>query len=170
MSDYYILKSDQRLSNAIEIKGANNAVNIDYIKTNQLQFIDSNPVMFHIEDNGLHPDFIETPLPLISNEFWIVFEELKLKNIFFKPVCLADIEKMTALIYWLIIPDKIDCLSNATEFNRDGSLKTLVINKEKVGFYKIFKVNGILEDFIIVDGDIVDAIDTNTYGCTFTKI
>ncbi len=170
MSEYYILKGDERLANAIEIKGAKNVASIDYVKTNSLQFLNSKPVMLHIEDNGLWPDFIEKPLPLISNNLWTVFEQLKLKNIFFKPVCFADIKKMTSFIYWLIIPDKIDCLSSDTEFNRDGSLKTLKINKEKVGLYKIFKVNGILEDLIIIDEDIADAIDSNMYGCCFTKI
>ena len=37
----------------------------------------------------------------------------------------------------------------------DGSSKKLVIDSSKVGCYKIFKVKGIVEDFIILDEDIV---------------
>jgi hypothetical protein len=59
MSEYYILKGDERLANAIEIKGAKIIASIDYVKTNSLQFLNSKPVMLHIEDNGLWPDFIE---------------------------------------------------------------------------------------------------------------
>jgi hypothetical protein len=170
MADYYILKNDKRLSDAIDIKGAHRVINIDHIKTNSLQFIDSNPIMFHIEDKGLYPDFIEQPLPLISNKFKTVFDKMKLKNIFFKPVFLTDVKKMDSHLYWLIIPEKINCLSNATEFNNNGSLKTLRINKEKVGYYKVFKVNSILEDLIILHEDIVKVADTDIYGCMFSKI
>ena len=45
MADYYILKNDKRLSDAIDIKGAHRVINIDHIKTNSLQFIDSNPTL-----------------------------------------------------------------------------------------------------------------------------
>lgn len=170
MADYYILKSDKRLSDAIEIKGAHKVIDRDHIKTNSLQFIDPNPIMFHIEDKGIYPDFIEEPLPLISNKIWTIFDQLKLKNIFFKPVCLADVKKMTSHLYWLIIPDKIDCLSGSTEFNMDGSVKKLRIDREKVGYYKVFKVKGIWEDFIILDDDIVNTVGINIYGCAFLKI
>jgi hypothetical protein len=57
MKDYYILKSDKRISDAIRIKGTNKVINIDYVKTNRLQFIEPDPVMFYIEDKGIYPDF-----------------------------------------------------------------------------------------------------------------
>ena len=52
------------------------------MKTNRLQFIEPDPVMFYIEDKGIYPDFIEEPLPLISNRFWTVLNEMKVKSIF----------------------------------------------------------------------------------------
>jgi len=170
MADFYILKSDKRLSDAIEIKGAHKVINKEHIKTNSLQFLDSKPVMFHIEDKGVYPDFIEEPLPLVSNKVKTLFDEMNLKNIFYRIVCLVDLKKMTSQLYWLTIPDKINCLSDTSEFNRDGSIKTLRIEKEKVGYYKVFKINGILEDLIIVDEDIANIAAANFYGCIFSKI
>lgn len=169
MKDYYILKSDKRISDAIQIKGTNKVINIDYVKTNRLQFIEPDPVMFYIEDKGIYPDFIEEPLPLISNRFWTVLNEMKVKSIFFKPVCLTDVNKMTSHLYWLIVPDKINCLSKNSEFYKNGTLKTLKIDREKAGYYKVFKVNGILEDYIIVDEDVVNALEID-YRCIFTKV
>ena len=69
-------------------------------------------------------------------------------------------------LYWLILPDKISCLSKNSEFYKNGTLKTLKIDREKAGYYKVFKVNGILEDYIIVDEDVVNALEID-YRCIF---
>lgn len=170
MADYFILGSDKRLSNLVEIKGINKVIDANYIKTNQIQFLDSNPIMLYIEGTSIYPDFIESTIPLISNELWTIFNGMNLKNVFYKPICLADVKKMSQVIYWIIIPPKIDCLSDESEFNRDGSIKTLKIEKEKIGNYKIFKIHGVQEDLIVIHKDIVNAMATNTCGCSFTKI
>lgn len=173
MKKYYILENDKNLINIIEPKGITKSINPDYVKENKIQFINPDLEMFYIEhkSSNIYPDYIKKHLPFISDKLYCIFSGLNIKNIFYKPVVFSDVKKMRMDLYWLIIPRKINCLSDKTEFNVDGSVKKLVIDSSKIGCYKVFKVKDINEDFIIVDEDIVASLcGTNATGISYVKI
>jgi hypothetical protein len=170
MAEYFILECNKTLSNIVRIKNINKDIPVDYTKNNYTQFINASPVMYYVEAGVVFTDFIENPVHLISNGLWAIFDELQLSGVFYKPVLLANTQKMSQNLYWLIVPRKIDCLSRESEFNKDGTLKTLKIDKEKIGLNKIFKIEGITEELIILHQDIVNAIIMDVYGCVFRDI
>ncbi|KNY26561.1 hypothetical protein [Pseudobacteroides cellulosolvens] len=173
MKKYYILQSDKNLTNVIEPKGITKSINPDYVKENKIQFINPEPEQFYIEpkSSSIYPDYIKKPLPFISDKLYRIFFGLNINSIFYKPVVFADVKKMKQDLYWLIIPRKINCLSDKTEFNVDGSVNKMVIDSSKVGCYKVFKVKGIAEDFIILDEDIVALLTgANAIGLSYVKI
>lgn len=170
MSDYFILQPDVRIPNVVKLKDIRKAVDVNYIKTNQLQFLDNEPVMVYVEKHGIYPDFINAPVPLISDKLKTLFDTMNIKNIFYKPICIGDINRMSQVVYWLIIPRQINCLSPKTEFDRDGSLKALHLDNLKIGKSKIFKIQGILEDLIILHKDVATAMQENSFGCEFRQI
>lgn len=57
-----------------------------------------------------------------------------------------------------MIPQAVECLSPKAEFNKDDTLERLVIDETKIGFTKIFKVDGILENFIMISLDLAESI------------
>ncbi|MBC2582568.1 serine protease [Clostridium sp. DJ247] len=120
---------------------------------------DEMPIQFDIKEKSSseYIDFIEKPVPLVSDNLKKLLQKYD-KKIFFKPIVLCDRKQEKQDLYWLMVPDSIDCLSDKSEFNKDGTLKRLVIDKKKVGNFKIFKVNGIIEDLMLVRLDAAESI------------
>jgi len=170
--NFYIMKAEN-INNAVEPKDITKSIKLEYVRKNLIQYLDTQPVQFYIKEkpNNIYPDFIEKPIPLISDKVKEFFDKLGIKSIFYKPVMLADIKRMKQTLYWLVVPRKIDCMSDETLFNRDDSVRRLKIDSERVGYYKVFKVNGILEDYIIVDESVVNILSVgNFFGFEFEKI
>ena len=166
------MKAD-KIDNVVEAKDVTKSIRLEYVRENGIQYLDTQPVQFYIKEkpNNIYPDFIEKPIPLISNKVKELFDELNIKSIFYKSVILADIKRMEQTLYWLVVPRKIDCMYDETIFNRDNSIQRLKIDSEKVGYYKVFKVNGIIEDYIIVDESVVNILGFgNFFGFEFEKI
>jgi hypothetical protein len=61
-------------------------------------------------------------------------------------------------VYWLTLIDKIECVSEESEFKKDKSIKKLVLDKEKIGNKKIFRVEGVVEKIIVINQDIAESI------------
>ena len=167
--NFYIMKAD-KVNNAVEPKDITKTIKLEYDRKNLIQYLDTQHVQIYINEklSNIYPDFIEKPIPLISDKVKEFFDKLGIKSIFYKPVMLADIKRMKQTLYWLVVPRKIDCMSDETLFNRDDSVRRLKIDSERVGYYKVFKVNGILEDYIIVDESVVSILSlSNFFGLKF---
>ncbi len=54
--------------------------------------------------------------------------------------------------------EEIDCVSGESVFRKNKTIEKLVLDKEKVGNKKIFRVANILEKVVIVDFDISESI------------
>ena len=97
--------------------------------------------------------------------------EIYEKNIFFKPVVLADKKRIKQDLYWLVVPEKRKCLSSETEFKKDGMIKRIVIDEKKVLESIVFLIDYIKENFIIVNLDVAESIlRRGLIGIKFKKI
>lgn len=74
-----------------------------------------------------------------------------------KLVALDD-PRGNALFYYIYQPPIISCLSEQTEFYPDGTLKKLRLDQHKIGQNKIFQPAWILENFLIVDSEILELL------------
>lgn len=157
--EYFQMSQDKTIPNAVEPVGVLKVIEKDMIKQQNFSKSDEIPVQFEIKDNDSteYIDFIEFPVPLVSD---------RMKNIlckyddrtFFKPIFLADIKRSRQDIYWLMVPGKIDCLSQKSEMDLNGAMKRIVIDYEKVRYNKIFTIKGIVENIIIVRLDVAESI------------
>lgn len=155
--DYFILSRDERVPYSVKLPGLSEVK--EQLKKGNTQKVDDSPVSISITKSSLdeYTDFIETPVPLASDRLKQILEKYD-PDIFLKPVVLADMKHMAQDLYWLMVPFSMDCLSLKSEFNKDGTIKKLVIDEEKAGPLKIFKIDGIREDFIIVTLDVAESI------------
>ncbi len=170
--NFFVVSQDGRISNNVEPIGVFSAINVDAVQRAEVDAFDDMPIQILIKEKeeSEYLDFIEKPVLMISEKMKQVFEMYQ-KDIFFKPVVLTDTEKMMQVLYWLTIPQKVKCLSKKSEFNKDGSLRKLVIDSKKASLYKVFKIDGILEDFIIVNTDIAESmLRRDLYGFLLRKI
>ena len=157
--EYYIIYQDERIYNFTEPTGVAKVIDLSLIKRGKIEALDDSPVQVYIKEKSENEyiDFIDKPVTLISENLKQVFDAYD-EKIFFKPVVFADAKRMKQDLYWLMVPEGVKCLSSDSEFNRDETLKKLVIDEERVGFSKIFKVSDILEDIIVVNQDVAESI------------
>ena len=158
--DFFMMTQDRTIPHTVEPVGILKVIDREMIKKENIHKLDGNiPAQLSIKDDSKaeYVDFIECPLTLVSDRL----KELLVKyddGIFFKPILLADIKRSRQEIYWLMIPKSVDCLLPESEFNKNGTLKNAVIDTGRIGFSKIFKINGIMENIIAIRLDLAESI------------
>ncbi|HEY9061892.1 MAG TPA: hypothetical protein VIO64_15505 [Pseudobacteroides sp.] len=162
--DYYIISQDERFINFAEPSGLSKVVDKDLVKSRDLEALNTDPVMVYIKekDESEFIDIIEKPVLLISDKIKQVFERYG-KDEFYKPVILGVPKHMETSLYHLVVPKKVECLSKSSEFNPDGTIKRLVLDRSKLNCQHIFSVSGVRENFIIVNLDVVESIIRSDY-------
>lgn len=170
--NYYIISQDKRIDNFVNPMGISKIITKEMLEEENLYKINEAPVSINIEENekSEYMDFIESPYPIVSDKLKVLLKKYD-ENIFFKPVVFNNIKKMKQTLYWIIVPETLDCLSTKSEFNKDDTIKRLVIDDKKAFPYKIFKVNGLRENFIIITLDVVESILRRDFqGIKFEKL
>jgi hypothetical protein len=170
--EYFILRQDIRISDAIQPVGVSQVVKDYGLPSESWDDLDDLPMQFYLEGNGgrEYVDFIESPVPLISAELKELYQKFD-PTIFFKPIVLADQEPMRQELYWLIHPPQCDCKSAESEFDKNGSLQRLVIDHCKTKGMWLFRVAGIRERLIVVNLGVAECILRREFtGIRFERV
>ena len=142
----------------------------------EFQFLNHSLVEVEISLEGgiTFQDFLlhKNSVPLISAKMKKVFDACKVDNIFYKPVTLTFSRLGFAENYFLALPPRINCLNmsesvfeveDTENFFPEMTSKTatkIVIDRNKVGNYKIFKLpQFFLNAEIIVTEDLRTALE-----------
>ncbi|WP_254612971.1 hypothetical protein [Brevibacillus sp. HB1.1] len=70
-----------------------------------------------------------------------------------KRVDLIDSETNLRNVYWAMQVPAVDCLSMETAFHLNGTVKRLVLDTDKIKAHHFFKIQGVLEPYIVVSLD-----------------
>lgn len=156
--EYYIVLQEQTSFDYIEPVGLLDVFPKNILKNVSSDF-ESKPTVFYIKEKPdfRNTDFIQNPIPLVSDKFKKIIEEYQSETLF-KPVILADKKRMKQYLYSIAAPRKVDCLSSNTEFNKTGSVKKLVIKTDYFFAKNVFMLNGIIEDFLIISQEVAEKI------------
>ncbi len=155
--EYFFVKVDKRLRHLPEIGFPREPVGA--IKTVSGTTQTNGNLIVHVKaNNGIkteYSDYFVAPCFMIAEKFHTIFEKYQ-KNISFRRVML--IEKEEQKPYFLFVPPVIECEDKKdTIYETDGSIKSLVLDKEKVGTNRIFSVEG-MKKSLIVRLDVAESI------------
>lgn len=140
----------------------------------EFQYLNHEPIESEIsEDGGLEfPDFVISGcVPFISDKFKRLLDDLKVDNLFYKPIIFTFNSLGIKEYYYLALPPRINCLNwdesniqaEENEFLTKGELiqeaEDIVINDYAVGNYKIFKLANVTNQEIIVTEEIKNIIE-----------
>ncbi|MDO3675714.1 hypothetical protein [Paenibacillus ehimensis] len=171
--EYYILAQDERITGFEEPAGIAKSVDSRLLRVRDEEgraALEQMVLQFYTQGKGEYIDFIERPIPLVSDALKAIFDRYQ-PHVYYKLVVLADIKAMKQTLYWITVPDTLACLSEESEWHKNGSLKTPVLDPRKVGHYKIFKISDSMADFIVVDLDVAESIlRYNPKGIRLKKI
>lgn len=145
--DYFVITQDNRIINRGEPVGITKAIFQDDALDETM------PLQFRTKEQRLDEfvDFIERLVPLVSEPMKEILEMYAEESAVFFPVVLADTKRGVQRLYWYPRLPKLECLSNKTDFNKNGTIKRLSINPEQVTDYRLFQIGGIMESFIVCD-------------------
>lgn len=151
--DYFILSQDRR------IKGFVNYSDVKNLKIKEILQDKITPISLQVnnEKDYDYLDIIEGDITIVSEKLKVLLEKYD-ENIFFRPLVFQDLEKQKQSLYWISVFEEVDCVSDKSEFNKNGTIKKLVINKEKAKGYRIFTIKGTLEKIIVVSLDLAESI------------
>lgn len=170
--EYFILGQDSRIMDAIKPLGASGLSGRTPFQTDELLEPDEEIVQFYLKASSSprYVDFIQDPGPLVSDGLKLILEKYQ-PQLFFKPVVLADRERQRQTLYWLMVPDRVNCLSADCEINKDGTVKRLVIDERKVNRAKVFRVAGIMEQYTLIRLDVAESLlRRDFYGIRLQRV
>ncbi len=111
-----------------------------FYKEDATEINDSN-MMYLTPDSGeAAPDFIQSPVYLVSDKVKKVLDMYE-DEMVFKTVTIASKERETIMVYHHLLLDRMDMFSSQTEFYSNGSVKKLVLDSKKIGEHKVFLLN-----------------------------
>lgn len=86
------------------------------------------------------PDFIQSPVHMISDTVKQVFDMYE-DDMVFRTIVIADLEAKSMMKYHHLLLERLDMFSDQTEFYSNGTVKRLVLDREKIGEHKVFMLN-----------------------------
>jgi hypothetical protein len=164
--EYFLIARDCRIPNYPEPLG------ISKLSFDAERPEESNPIQLQIRERDCveYADFIASPVPLVSDELKKLLQQFE-KAAVFIPVVLADRKRAMQRLYWNLRPPQVDCLSNHTEFNKNGTVKKFVLNPEPVAGFRMFKIDRVTGDFIVFNLIVVESLlRRKLSGFRFTRI
>lgn len=110
-----------------------------------------------------------TPI-LISNQVKQIWETYQTR-VFYRPCALYCLEQKQIEVYWFA---KLLCLNGIdqqTEYSKMGTIDRLILSKKKIGAHKIFVVQHLHKNYLIVDLEVLEQmLRHNQYGYRFKLI
>lgn len=84
---------------------------------------------------------------------------------------LSDDKKHVPALYFILNPQRVDCLSGTVRINPNGSVDKIILDKEKLPELKVFMPEGIVERRIIVSTDVAEQLlYEGYYGLGLEKV
>lgn len=169
--DFFVISQDERISVAVKPINVSKVISQEMLDINKAKKMGRLFLQLQIKDKEYNEyiDFIESPM-LASDKLKTLFEKYD-TGVYYIPVMLADMKRQRQDVYWLLVPHEKDCLSQKAEFNKDGSIKKLIINEKKAAGFKIFKIKGVLENYLIIRLDVAESILRRDFtGITLKKL
>ncbi|GAA0134817.1 hypothetical protein YSY43_16570 [Paenibacillus sp. YSY-4.3] len=103
----------------------------------------------HIHSQSMFPDFLEYPVPLVSNRMKVLLEKYR-PGMEWRAAILTDLKQSRQEVYWVLRPPAEECLSDSTERYPDHTLKHLVLQYGKATS-PIFQIADLIEPYIFID-------------------
>lgn len=168
--NYFILKQDRNLENAVKIEGFNNSEKMILLKEDEDKFKECTDVPIICDEDTVFPDLVEAPVLLISDELHKLFN-LYENTIIYKVAVFSNIKMKLQKVYRLVLPDIIDAVSDKTTYLKNGWVDKLVLDKDKLNNHNIFRVKAGVEYYFIVSLDVAESMLKRDFmGIKFEKV
>lgn len=154
---YFELEQDKRIRNRFRFRDIESTVRGEFEpeEFNQIQDIS---VLFTLGDkDSVYPDVVDAPVFLVSDALKKLLSAYD-PEVMYRRVALNQVKERMQKKYWLLLTEKIDCLDECSEQHVNGWDKRIVLNRERIGRRRVFKVNGIRVPRVFVNLEVSESI------------
>ena len=138
---FFTMEQDKILPDMIELRDFDIRGPRHIFLKKDAGIINSSTTLYLSEKSGeAAPDFIQSPIPLVSDMVKKVLDVYE-DDLIFRTVSLADKKRGIILLYHTLLLEESDMLSDKTEFYSNGSVKRLILDSKKIGEHKIFAMD-----------------------------
>lgn len=153
---YYIMSQDTKIQNGIKFREFSGKKSEEF----GIEHIGriKNTVTMHVNDteHTVYEEVIEAPCYMVSKRIYDVIHMFDPDVAFSNAV--FSFKEREPQMYKILLTDRIDVLHESSEFNKDNSLKHLILDKEKIQGAHIFRIAGISPNYIVVSMAIAESI------------
>jgi hypothetical protein len=170
--EYFIISQDDALQDyQIGFEDLRSASRTLEVTTDQAEEIkDRTVVLVNGDEDSVWPDFIERPVVLVSDMIKQVMS-MHDERAIFKSAVLNHVKLLKQSAYWLLLADRLDCLSDRTEFDKAGRVQRLVLDADRAEGHAVFRVAGIVETWLVINLDVAESLlRRRTFGMKLRKI
>ncbi len=137
---FFTMEQDQNLPDMIEFRDFDICGPRHIFYKKDAEDVNESTTLYLTEKSGESaPDFIQSPIPMVSDTVKKVLDMYE-DDMIFKSVVIISKEREVILPYHTLLLDGMDMLSGKTEFYANGSVKRLVLDSKKIGEHHIFRL------------------------------
>lgn len=135
---FFTMEQDQNIPDMIEFRDFDICGPRHIFYRKDAEDVNESTTLFLTEKSGeCAPDFIQSPIPMVSDTVKKVLDMYE-DDMIFKSVAIISKEREVILPYHTLLLDGMNMLSEKTEFYANGSVKKLVLDSKKIGEHHIF--------------------------------
>lgn len=154
---YFELEQDQRIRNRFRFRDIESTVRGEF-ESAEFEQIQEVSVLFTLGDkDSIYPDVIDAPMFMVSDSLKKILSAYD-SDVIYRRVALNQAKEGIQKKYWLLLAHKIDCLDESSEQYINGWDKRIVLNRERIGKRRVFKVNGIRTPRVFVNLEVSESI------------
>lgn len=135
---FFTMEQDKGISDMIAFRDFDICGQRYRFTKKEAESINDSTTLYLAEKSGeAAPDFIQSPIHMVSDVVRKVLDMYE-DDMVFKSIALVDKERERILMYYTLLLEEMDMLSDESEFYPNGSEKRLVLDSEKIGEHKVF--------------------------------
>ncbi|CCC83118.1 hypothetical protein PPM_0181 [Paenibacillus polymyxa M1] len=145
---YFRLMVDERVKHRVEPAALSPLQVEDILTGAQGQQDDPLFLAVYTDPRTVYPDFLEYPLPLVSDRMKALLEKY-MPGLEWRAAILTDFQQARQEVYWVLRPPKMDRLSAQTEWYPNETLKRLILRQGEMES-PVFRIVGLIEPHIYI--------------------
>jgi len=139
---YFFISQDTKLPETIKFQDFDiTGGRMVFTKEESEPMVDG--AVFYLGGTGreVRPDLIQSPVTIFSDRLRDILDAYE-ADLIFKELSLIHTENSLLYSYVQVFMEHLEVLSEQTEFFPNGMPKQLILDKKKIGFHQIFRLEG----------------------------
>lgn len=154
---YYLLTQGRCAENQIRLKNVSSVINKKMLTISQWEDINR-----HLVFEAICPDYYEFP-DVLSNDLFLISQKVRkvvdAAGIFVAYITVYVRYRSIIQTYYVPLFHELDCLHEATEYNRDRSeIVNIVLDKRKVKARPVFRVWHSVQPLVVIRQDVAEEL------------